>query len=1064
MNYCADLHIHSYYSRATSKQLNLEHLTKWGQIKGLQVIATGDITHPKWLAEMREKLVESEQGFYTLKEEYRKTTQNEVPGSCNSDVFFILSGEVSTIYKKNDKVRKVHSVVFMPSLDAVEKFQTRLDRIGNIHSDGRPILGLDTRDLLEITLETDDNAQFIPAHIWTPWFSLFGSKSGFDTIEECFEDLTPHIFALETGLSSDPPMNWRLSMLDPYVLVSNSDAHSPAKLAREANLFQTDLNYNALFHALKNRDSDDFWGTIEFFPEEGKYHMDGHRKCNSRTKPAETMANKGLCPVCGKPAVLGVSYRVEELADREEGFRPESAKPFKSLIPLPEVLGEVVGVGPNSKRVQELYFNVLKNLGSELDILMNLPISDIQSEAGALIAEAIKRMRNGDIHPVPGYDGEYGIIKVFQEGEKEKLAQQDTLFALPEINKAEKKSTVEKTAPIETVTKVKEAPADYGLNDEQQQAVDFRGSLIIKAGPGTGKTRTLTQRLAALINMGDATPEDILAITFTSKAAEEMRERIEKLVGSDVAGRMTIQTFHAFGAAFLRKQEYFFDRDWDFRIVSVADDAAFLDDLKNRCGEKISNTTLERISFLKSQGYTPDLVPKDIWESSPSNLKNIFEQYEQLLIDENAVDFDDLINLTVRLLSQNPELRREITQRYPVISVDEFQDINKMQYELFRLFAIPARDVCVIGDPDQAIYGFRGASAEYFNQFLKDFPKAEFIQLKRNYRSAQNILSASLQMLRRGNEGKAPLWSNLDPDVKVHINVSPTDRAEAEFVVHRIEQHVGGTTFFSLDSQRIDERGLPQDFSFSDFAILLRSRRLAPPLIEALTRSGIPFQNIDDSTLVNQPFMNLVNAALTAKIRQNPDLINTPATLYFDDRDVSSFLHEFYALPDDSDIATILGWLEKFVPTDNAETKRWLKKLADRSAFFSNTDHFIDALMLQRQIDNFETRADRVHLLTMHAAKGLEFPVVFIVGCEDGVIPHYIPGQKLDAEEERRLLYVGMTRAQRYLYLTRAKQRLLFGQKRAQEPSRFLNSISETLLHSDQQQLKKKKNNQLSLF
>src|SRR3990172_1515475 len=367
MHYIADGHVHSYYSRATSRNLNLEHLNKWAQIKGLKVIATGDISHPKWLGEMRQKLAPSVEGFFKLRQEFAKTTQKEVPGSCSNEGHFILSGEIRNIYKKNGGVRKIDNVVFFPSFEALEKFQKTLDRIGNIHSDGRPILGLDSRDLLEIVLDTDPQGHLIPAHIWTPWFSLLGSKSGFDSVEECFDDLTPHIFAVETGLSSDPPMNWRLSMLDSLTLVSNSDAHSPDKLAREANIFDSELSYESLFAALKNKAGDQFLGTIEFFPEEGKYHLDGHRKCNKRMHPQETIANNGLCPVCGLPAVLGVSYRVEALADRPEGTPSPGAKDFKSLIPLTEVLGEVMEVGAKSKKVMSSYFAMLRDLGPELD-------------------------------------------------------------------------------------------------------------------------------------------------------------------------------------------------------------------------------------------------------------------------------------------------------------------------------------------------------------------------------------------------------------------------------------------------------------------------------------------------------------------------------------------------------------------------------------------------------------------------------------------------------------------------------------------------------------------------
>ncbi|MBN1480348.1 UvrD-helicase domain-containing protein [candidate division KSB1 bacterium] len=1068
MKYCADLHIHSYYSRATSKQLNLEHLNKWGQIKGLKVIATGDITHPRWLQEMREKLVESEQGLFKLKDEYIRQQQGDVPKSCTSDIFFILAGEVSTIYKKNSRVRKVHSVVFMPSLDAVEKFQTKLDRIGNIHSDGRPILGLDTRDLFEITLGIDACSHFIPAHIWTPWFSVFGSKSGFDSLEECFEDLTPHIFALETGLSSDPPMNWRLSMLDRYTLVSNSDAHSPAKLAREANVFDTDLNYDAMFRALKNKKTDEFWGTIEFFPEEGKYHLDGHRKCSSCTKPSETIANNGLCPVCGKPAVLGVSYRIEELADRPEGYRAPDAKQFKSLVPLAEVSGEVLGVSSTSKRANQLYFSLLNQLGSELYILMNASLGDIRSAGGDLLAEAIKRMRDGKIHTVPGYDGQYGLIRVFEEGERAKLLQQESLFPVPDPKRQTATAAAAPEIRKKFVTQtVHEKKSEYGLNDNQQRAVEHRGTpLIIQAGPGTGKTRTLTHRIASLCHTNGAKPREVLAITFTNKAAAEMRERLTRLVGAEQANEMTIQTFHAFGAEFLREREYFFGRNWDFRIISPVDESIFREQLNKMCGEKVSNSMLGRLSSLKTQGYTPDSVPREILETSPASLVSIFQNYEYLLIQQNGVDFDDLINLPVRLLRQSPELRREYVSRFPVIAVDEFQDINKSQYELFRILALAARDVCVIGDPDQAIYGFRGANAAYFKRFKEHFPSATTILLQRNYRSAQNILSASLQMLGRASVPEDQLWSNITSDVKVHIKAAATDRAEAEFVVHRIEQHVGGTTFFSLDSGRVDNHGLPQDFTFADFAVLLRSRRLAPPLFEAFTRSGLPFHTVDDSTLTSHNFVHLLAVLLQSEVPGKSDAIKSTATLYFSESDVPLFMHELQALPDKNP-GTIIEWLEKFnTVADDEETRHLLKTLKILSGQFGEKkDKFLDFLMLQKHIDNFDERTDRIHLMTLHAAKGLEFPVVFIVGCEEGVLPHYAPGQKIDVDEERRLLYVGMTRAQDHLYLTHSKQRVLYGRKQIQEPSRFLDSISQSLLTQEQQKYKaKKKDNQLSLF
>ena len=335
---------------------------------------------------------------------------------------FMVSGEISSIYKKNGRVRKVHNVILLPSLEAAEQLALRLERIGNIHSDGRPILGLDSRDLLEITLEVCPEAEFIPAHIWTPHFSLFGAFSGFDTIEECFEDLTGHIHALETGLSSDPPMNWRVSMLDRFQLISNSDAHSPAKLGREATLLDIDWSYEGLRGAIQNGNG--LAGTIEFFPEEGKYHMDGHRKCNLCLTPMETETYQGKCPVCGRKITIGVSHRIEQLADRAEGFVKEGANGFESLVPLPEVISACVGVSSRSKKVQKEYEQMLRMIGPEFEILRTVPLEEIRQKSGFLIAEGIERLRNGEVERIPGFDGEYGTIKLFQPYELEEVDRQ----------------------------------------------------------------------------------------------------------------------------------------------------------------------------------------------------------------------------------------------------------------------------------------------------------------------------------------------------------------------------------------------------------------------------------------------------------------------------------------------------------------------------------------------------------------------------------------------------------------------------------------------------------------
>ena len=418
MRFIADLHIHSHYSRATSKEMNIVSLTKWSQLKGTHVVGTGDFTHPKWFEELQEKLEPAEPGLFRLKPQYEKDIQKEVPQSCRNPMRFMLTSEISTIYKKKDKVRKVHSLIYAPSFEVVAKINARLEKIGNIHSDGRPILGLDTKDLLKIALDASPEAMFVPAHAWTPHFSVFGSMSGFDSLEECFDELAPEIFAIETGLSSDPAMNWRLSALDRLTLISNSDAHSAGKLGREANVFNTDMSYYAIRDALKKNDLRAFEKTIEFFPEEGKYHFDGHRACGTRFTPEESKKHKLLCPVCGKQVTVGVLHRVDVLADEALGRKPAIARPFVNIIPLPEILAEVEGTSPASKKVAGRYFDMLQKLGSEFAILLDLPLKEIEAASTADVAEAVGRVREGKIFIDPGFDGEYGHVSIWSDKER----------------------------------------------------------------------------------------------------------------------------------------------------------------------------------------------------------------------------------------------------------------------------------------------------------------------------------------------------------------------------------------------------------------------------------------------------------------------------------------------------------------------------------------------------------------------------------------------------------------------------------------------------------------------
>lgn len=410
MKMIADLHIHSRFSMATSKEGTPENMDFWARKKGISLIGTGDFTHPVWREELKERLVSEGNGLYRLKDAYVKEESRKFPGEGTR---FVVSGEISSIYKKNGKTRKVHNVILLPSLEAADSMAQRLEKIGNIHSDGRPILGLDSHDLLEMMLDVCPEGILIPAHIWTPHFSVLGAKSGFDSVEECFEELAPYIHALETGLSSDPAMNWRISKLDRYQLVSNSDAHSPSKLGREANLLDIDCSYEGLYRAIQTGEG--LEGTVEFFPEEGKYHFDGHRKCGVSLSPVEAERLGGICPVCGKKLTMGVDHRVEQLADRAEGFVKKDGKKYESLVPLPEVISACMGYSTASKKVQGCFEQMIQTLGTEFDILRNVPSEDIKSCAGERIAEGIENVRTGNVKRIPGYDGEYGKIELFDE-------------------------------------------------------------------------------------------------------------------------------------------------------------------------------------------------------------------------------------------------------------------------------------------------------------------------------------------------------------------------------------------------------------------------------------------------------------------------------------------------------------------------------------------------------------------------------------------------------------------------------------------------------------------------
>lgn len=1088
MKFIADLHIHSHYSIATSKNLKPEFLDYWAALKGIQVVGTGDFTHPGWLKELKEKLEPAEPGLFTLKNAFKLPRPFRNPKIIKSKPRFLLSSEISNIYKKNDKVRKVHNLILAPDFQTVESIQHHLNAIGNITSDGRPILGLDSRDLLEICLEASENIFFIPAHIWTPWFSALGSKSGFNSIDECYEDLTAHIRAVETGLSSDPPMNWMCSFLDKFTLISNSDAHSPEKLGREANLFNTELSYKNIIDSITSKDPDQFLGTIEFFPQEGKYHYDGHRKCNLCWDPVETLKHQKKCTACGKKVTVGVMHRVAELSDRDDFTEAKNRRPFYSLVPLKEILSEILGVGPQSKSVSNHYSSLLEKAGSEFDILLHLSLDQLSHRGGELIAEGVKRMRAGNVIIKPGYDGEYGHIKVFHENEINTLNKQATFFS---TDSAEKKHIPKEkkifefnikeyhrllNTPAETIS-VREPKPELTtdtlglLNEEQRKAVEHtNGPALIIAGPGTGKTRIITSRITFLLKKQKVNPESILAITFTNKAAEEMKDRIKKTIESQTAvAKLTVSTFHAFGYSILKNQYRKCGRNSNFIIIDEPEKKKLLSEYLGCKKNEINNIT-DAISQTKQQLKTEGICKE--WD--------VFNRYEAFLQRENLFDLDDLIQKVVYLFHYHKNVREQYKNQYKWILVDEYQDINNAQYQMVSLL-IDNKDqnIYAVGDPNQAIYGFRGSDTRFINQFFTDFPETKVYQLKTSYRCSDKILSASHNILSVfESKGKtsnsnmsrfsvSDLLQGLNEGINIHISSHSTEKSEAEFVARTIEQMMGGLRFFSMDSN-ITQGTEPDDInSLSDFCVLCRTMRQTEAIKKAFSDHSIPAQVAGEEPFFKQsPVREIIdllklglhpqNSLLTKRLAKEnlivPEQIDWLKNI-INDHNLKKTIQE------------LIDFVKGKIDFKDSFTKQRLIELADN---FKNTNRFLKFTYLGSGIDTYNPDAEAVSVLTMHASKGLEFQTVFITGCEDGLIPYsYFKNQTTDVEEEKRLLYVSMTRAKKYLYLTHAQKRFLFGQTKQMNPSPFLASIQEKLIERSKDTYRrkpKKDDKQMGLF
>jgi uncharacterized protein (TIGR00375 family) len=1113
VSWIADLHIHSRYSLATSKECDPRNLYRWAGLKGLSLIGAGDFTHPGWRKQLKEELTHAEPGFYRL----RETPGPEIPGQ--PETRFVVSGELSTIYKKNGRVRKVHHLIVLPSLEAADRISARLEEMGmNIRSDGRPILGLDSYRLLELVLETCPEALFIPAHIWTPHFSVFGSNSGFDSIEECYEDLTAYIYALETGLSSDPGMNWRWSALDRFTLVSNSDAHNPRNLAREANIFNGEFSYpgvrNALMAGASSRNGQEdqpFGGTIEFFPEEGKYHYDGHRNCGIILPPAETKTRGGLCPVCGRKVTVGVLHRVMDLADRPDGNRPQGATPYQSMVPLREIIGSALGQGPGTKKVDEAYFDLLRRFGPELTILRETGVDLIAKAAGPLIAEGIRRLRSGEVMMKPGYDGEYGVISVFNESDRQAFKGQAALF---EQETAGPRKTLQLRRVIgemadraggflqtgETQNIVKQPFRKAGLSPEQEAIItaDYRQAIIL-AGPGSGKTRTLTERIAYLIRNRGVDPSSITGVTFTHKAAEELKSRLAGiLTGEKRLNRLNLGTFHGICWNVLNQNP----EPFPLKLVDPAEAKELMEEVLRQ--NRIPMTAREAlllVSLMKN---------KYLWENErdlPAQVHEIYQVYQNILQTYGRLDFDDVIIQAVQLWEEDPAWLAPFKERSQYLFVDEFQDINPIQYRLIKLWAAGNGNLTVIGDPNQAIYGFRGASAHFFESLRQDFPETVLFQLDQNYRSVPVIIEAANclispvhhQQIPTGDTGREPLiWFE-----------APGEKGSAKAIVTEIISLLGGSTMISAHQRRTvggkKRKNGDEAYGFNDFAILYRTNRQAEALEEALTIEGLPYRVVGQTAtldngavkeflgffryLTNEDDFLALRTALSyprwgfsgTEIKTiGGYLRGLPGELKGWDfleksqehPEIITKLRQFYGVVEyyrgqlaNACTELIQDWMLRMDLAENEEMER-IRRIGEN---YRNVEELLRFLPLAREADiirkgNKTTTLETITLSTLHAAKGLEFPVVFLTGVEEGLLPYGTDPDQETIDEEQRLFYVGVTRAKSRLYFTNVQYRFRYGQNEPMEVSRFMKLIPAGLMEKIEWTQQNSKQKQLELF
>lgn len=1019
----ADLHVHSRHSRATSKSLTPRHLAAWAQVKGLALLGTGDFTHPGWLAELEETLVEDGSGLLRLRD--HAGLESETPWiegfRFGGGTRFMLQAEISSIYKRGGKVRKIHNLVYLPGLEQAKRLNRRLAEIGNLSSDGRPILGLDSRHLLEMVLETDPQAFLIPAHVWTPWFSLFGSKSGFDSLEECFGDLAGEIFALETGLSSDPEMNWHISALDRLRMVSNSDAHSGEKLGREASLFAGELDYASVYRALKGEGlGARFLGTLEFFPEEGKYHLDGHRKCEVVMEPSETRSRGGICPVCRKPLTVGVLSRVMELADRVQAVKPARQPGFTSLVPLAEMLSEILGSGPATKKVRAAYAACVSRFGSELAVLQDAPAEELE-RCLPLLGEAVERMRRGAVIRQPGYDGEFGVIRVFSPRELAELRKGSFLAGVdvpgrakprPEAGPGEAADAGSESAPHAADGAAK--PIDFNPSQRRALQAGPRPVLVL-AGPGTGKTQTLMGRVRWLLDAGED-PRSILAVTFTRRAAGELRERLAGLVGEGQA-MPRADTLHAL--AFDRWREA-----WGESPVLMDEESAL------RLFAEV-NPELKGGALRKA--WQAAGAARERMEEPPAELAEALQRYMKQKESWNLVDYTDLIFFMVEQVEA-----AIYAPPYAHVLVDEVQDLTPLQLRLVTaLSREEGRGFFAIGDPNQSIYAFRGATPDAAAALKAKWPTLTVLALEENYRSRAELVRLAGPIF--------PESPRLEPrapgQADIRLFAAPTANSELSWIGERARELIGQS------SHSLSDASGSGSLSPGQIAVLVRFRQLAEPVRRALDRLGIPVSVPETEAFWREPRVELILAAACNFLG-----MAAPASSLADQDEKVPELPEKVLVQGPPALA---AYLQESGPFDRffwkSKAFRELSRLWEEKGGWIGLVNWIH---LQSDLEMVRARAESVQVMTLHAAKGLEFEAVFMPCLEDGILPFagagFLSGKPeaaaMDEAEERRLFYVGVTRARSCLYLSCAGRRDMYGRELRLPQSRFLALLPDELL------------------